>query len=128
MFEAGLTTTFRASHVMPQVEGPESELHEHNYRIEVTAARHELDSHGMVCDLDVLESALTQTIDPVTGQNLGDIIPHDRAEGVTVEVLAHWSHQEMARRLAGRGIDVLSVKVWETDHAFGGYTGPCTTE
>jgi 6-pyruvoyltetrahydropterin/6-carboxytetrahydropterin synthase len=126
MFEVGLSTTFTASHVMPFVEGPESELHDHDYRIEVTASNRELDARGMVCDLDVLEAALKDIIEKVRGRNLDEIVPHD--EAVTVEVLAHWSHRELARRLAGRGIDSLAVKVWETEDAFGGYSGPCDVE
>jgi 6-pyruvoyltetrahydropterin/6-carboxytetrahydropterin synthase len=126
MFEAGLSTTFAAWHVMPFVQGPESELHEHDYRIEVTAARRELDAHGMVCDLDVLEAALKQTVEQVRGRNLDEIVPHD--EAVTVEVLAVWSHRELARRLTDRGIDSLAVKVWETEDAFGGFSGPCNAE
>lgn len=124
MYEAGLSTTFRAWHVMPHVEGPESELHEHDYRIEVIASARELDGHGMVCDLDVLEAALEQTIDPVRGNELDGIVTLEGTDAVTVEVLARWAHRQLARRLAGRNIDSLSVKVWESPHAFGGYSGP----
>jgi 6-pyruvoyltetrahydropterin/6-carboxytetrahydropterin synthase len=124
MYEAGLSITFRAWHVMPHIEGPESELHEHDYRMEVVALSRELDAHGMVCDLDVLEAALEQTIEPVRGQQLDEIIPLENADAVTVEVLAHWGHRELARRLSGHGIDSLSVKVWESPDAFGGYSGP----
>ena len=46
----------RALHVMPDVEGPEGELHTHDYRIEVVVECERLDDRGMVCDLDVLEA------------------------------------------------------------------------
>jgi 6-pyruvoyl-tetrahydropterin synthase len=124
MYEAGLSITFRAWHVMPHVEGPESELHEHEYHMEVTALSRELDAHGMVCDLDLLEAALEQTIEPLRGKELNEIIPLENVDAVTVEVLARWSHQDLARRLSGHGIDSLSVRVWESPHAFGGYSGP----
>ncbi len=124
MYEAGLATTFGAWHVMPHVEGPESELHDHQYRMEVTVFRRELDGHGMVCDLDVLEAALEQTIGPVRGKELEGIVRLKGADAVTVEVLARWGHGELSRRLAGVGIDSISVKVWESPHAFGGYSGP----
>jgi 6-pyruvoyltetrahydropterin/6-carboxytetrahydropterin synthase len=124
VYEAGLSATFRAQHVMPHVPGPESELHEHEYRIEVVALSRELDGHGMVCDLDVLEAALQQTIEPIRDQQLDANIPLEGTDAVTVEVLARWSHRELSRRLTGRGIDSLSVRVWESGEAFGGYSAP----
>jgi 6-pyruvoyl-tetrahydropterin synthase len=124
MFEAGLSISFRARHVMPHVQGPESELHEHEYRMEVMAVSRELDAHGMVCDLDVLGAALQETVERVRDKELDKIIPLENTNAVTVEVLAHWGHRELARRLSDRGIDTLSVRVWESPHAFGGYSGP----
>ena len=50
---------------MPDVEGPASELHAHDYRIEVVVERERLDDRGMVCDVDVLDAALAATADSV---------------------------------------------------------------
>ena len=123
MYEVGLSTGFNALHVMPGVEGPEGVLHEHDYRLEVVASRRDLDERGMVCDLDHLERALRDTVDIVKGKDLEVIRPPD-AEAVTVEVLARWSHMEVGRRLGGSSIETLSVRVWESPIAFGGYSGP----
>ncbi len=123
MFEVGLSTTFKAWHVMPGMEGPEGELHEHDYRLEVVAARRTLDEHGMVCDLDDLERALLDTTALVEGKDLGMIRPPER-EAVTVEVLARWSHAEVVSRLGAGGIEMLSVRIWESPVAFGGYSAP----
>ncbi|MGH2828079.1 MAG: 6-pyruvoyl trahydropterin synthase family protein [Actinomycetota bacterium] len=123
MFEVGLSTTFKAWHVMPGMEGPEGELHEHDYRMEVVAARRTLDEHGMVCDLDDLEKALLDTSALVEGKDLEMIRPPER-EAVTVEVLARWSHAEVVGRLGSGGIEMLSVRIWESPVAFGGYSAP----
>lgn len=123
MFEVGLSTTFKAWHVMPGMEGPEGELHEHDYRLEVVAARRTLDEHGMVCDLDDLERALLDTTALVEGKDLEMIRPPER-EAVTVEVLARWSHAEVVSRLGAGGIEMLSVRIWESPVAFGGYSAP----
>ena len=93
MFEVGLSTTFKAWHVMPGMEGPEGELHEHDYRLEVVAARRALDERGMVCDLDVLERAMLDTVGVVEGKDL-EMIRSPEEEAVTVEVLARWSHAD----------------------------------
>jgi 6-pyruvoyltetrahydropterin/6-carboxytetrahydropterin synthase len=121
MFEVGLSKSFTASHVMPGMEGPEGELHSHDYRFDVVVSRAGLDDRGMVCDLDTLEGALQKVVDVVAGQNLEIIQPPD-AEAVTVEVLALWAHGELASRLSSDAD--LSVRVWESPAAFGGYAAP----
>ena len=119
-FEVGLSQQFTASHVMPGMEGPEGELHFHDYRLEVVVSRPELDEHDMVCDLDLLERALKNVVAVVEGQNLELIKPAD-AGAVTVEVLARWVHGELAKLLGDSGVESLGVRAWESPVAFGGY-------
>lgn len=123
MFEVGLQRGFRAWHIMPGMEGPEGELHPHDYRLEVVITRERLDAKGMVCDLDVVEAALEATVGKVEEKNLEVIQPSD-AEAVTVEVLARWAHGDLAEALPGDASQTLFVRVWESPVAFGGYSGP----
>lgn len=123
MYEVGLQARFRAWHVMPGVEGPEGELHFHDYRLEVVIARGELDERGMVCDLDEVEAAVASTIGKIEDENLEVIQPAD-AEAVTVEVLARWAHGDLASALEAGSSQILHVRVWESPVAFGGYTAP----
>jgi 6-pyruvoyltetrahydropterin/6-carboxytetrahydropterin synthase len=129
MYEVGLEKGFMAWHVMPDMDGPEGELHSHEYRLDVVVSRPRLDERGMVCDLDVLESALGEIVGVVADQNLEVIKPPDAA-AVTVEILAQWAHRELAARLATQletepAPDIeLSVRVWESPVAFGGYSAP----
>lgn len=121
MFEVGLSKGFEAWHVMPDVEGPESELHSHDYRLDVVISRRELDERGMVCDLDHLEAALERIVGSIAGRNL-EVIEPGGSGAVTVEVLARWAHDRLADEL---GIDAhLSVRAWESPVAFGGYAAP----
>jgi hypothetical protein len=39
---------------------------------------------------------------------------------VTVEVFAGWIHDRLAEPLGGDGAEVVAVRVWESDDAFGG--------
>jgi 6-pyruvoyltetrahydropterin/6-carboxytetrahydropterin synthase len=126
MYEVGLQEGFRAWHVMPGMEGPEGELHFHDYRLEVVITRPELDAKGMVCDLDVVDAALKATIAKVEGKNLEVIQPED-ADAVTVEVLARWSHSDLAAALPGDEAQTLHVRVWESPIAFGGYAAPLSS-
>jgi 6-pyruvoyltetrahydropterin/6-carboxytetrahydropterin synthase len=122
--EVGLSRNVRASHIMPGMPGSEGQLHDHDYRIEVVVDRQQLDDRGMVCDLDVLEAALTELTGRVEGRNLEEIRPAE-AEAVTVEVFARWVHDTLSPVVAAAGGETLAVRVWETPVAFGGYRAPC---
>jgi 6-pyruvoyltetrahydropterin/6-carboxytetrahydropterin synthase len=118
--EVGLSRSVRAFHIMPGMPGPEGQLHDHDYRIEVVVDREQLDERGMVCDLDVLEAALTELTNRVDGRNLEEIRPAE-AEAVTVEVFARWVHDTLSPTVLAAGGETLAVRVWETAVAFGGY-------
>jgi 6-pyruvoyltetrahydropterin/6-carboxytetrahydropterin synthase len=121
MFQVGTAIEFRAQHIMPGVEGPEGQLHSHDYRLEVVVEREKLDSRGMVCDLDVLEVALQGIDSIVRGNNLEVIRPAD-ADAVTVEVFARWAHDFLADAIRDSGAQTLAVRVWENSMSFGGYS------
>ena len=122
--EVGLSRNVRAFHIMPGMAGPEGELHDHDYRIDVVVDREQLDDRGMVCDLDVLEAELTSLTNKIEGRNLEEIRPAE-AEAVTVEVFARWVHDSLSPAVAAAGGETLAVRVWETPLAFGGYRAPC---
>jgi 6-pyruvoyltetrahydropterin/6-carboxytetrahydropterin synthase len=121
MFQVGTAIEFSAQHIMPGVEGPEGQLHSHDYRLDVVVQRETLDDRGMVCDLDVLEAALQRIDAQVRGKNLEVIRPPD-AEAVTVEVFARWAHDFLADAIHDTGAQTLSVRVWENSMSFGGYS------
>jgi 6-pyruvoyltetrahydropterin/6-carboxytetrahydropterin synthase len=122
--EVGLSASVRAFHIMPGLSGPEGQLHDHDYRIEIVVDRERLDDRGMVCDLDVLEAALAGLTSQVEGRNLEEIRP-DGAEAVTVEVFARWVHDSLSAVVAAAGGETLAVRVWESPIAFGGYRARC---
>jgi 6-pyruvoyltetrahydropterin/6-carboxytetrahydropterin synthase len=124
-YQVGTSHGVRALHVMPGMEGPEGQLHPHDYRLEVVVERDALDERGMVCDLDVLETALREAAGRIEGADLESIRPAD-AEAVTVEVLARWLHGELAEPVRVAGGERLGVRVWESATAFGGYAAPIT--
>ena len=123
-YEAGLSRAVRAFHVMPGMPGPEGQLHDHDYRIEVVVSRDQLDDRAMVCDLDVMEAALTELTGRIEGRNLEEIRPAG-AEAVTVEVFARWVHDTLSAAIAAAGGTTLAVRIWETPVAFGGYRAQC---
>jgi 6-pyruvoyl-tetrahydropterin synthase len=121
VYEVGTATGVVAFHVMPGMPGPEGELHSHDYRLEAVVTREELDERGMVCDLDLLDAALGAAADRVRDANLEVIRPAD-AEAVTVEVFARWLHSALVDAVRAGGGEVLTVRVWESPEAYGGYS------
>lgn len=121
MFQVGHAIEFPAQHIMPGVDGPEGELHSHDYRLDVVVERGKLDDRGMVCDLDVLDAALQRIDQTVRGKNLEIIRPADAA-AVTVEVFARWAFDFLADAIGDTGAETLSVRVWENTTSFGGYS------
>jgi 6-pyruvoyl-tetrahydropterin synthase len=120
VYETGTALRVTAFHVMPGMLPPEGERHSHDYRLDVVVRRDDLDERGMVVDLDVLDSALGAAARRVDGADLDEVIPD--ADAVTVEVFARWLHDQLAAALGPLPGAAVSVRVWENDAAFGGYT------
>ena len=123
MHQVGTGVEVRALHVMPGAPEPEGSLHAHDYRLEIVIERAELDGRGMVCDLDVLDAALAAAADEVRDADLDRIRP-EGVEAVTVEVFARWLHDRLAEPVKVAGGEALTVRVWESPVAFGGYSAP----
>ena len=122
VYEVGTAVEVRAFHVMPGLPPPEGERHSHDYRLDVVVRRDELDEHGMVVDLDRLEAALRGAAARLADADLDQVVPD--VEAVTVEVFARWLHGRVPSRLGAVPGAALSVRVWESAVAFGGYSGP----
>ena len=122
-FEVGARARLAALHRLPWATGPEGELHSHEYLVEVTVEREQLDERGMVCDLDVLNAALAGVLGGLADEDLEKIRPPD-VEAVTVEVLARWLHGALRDAVAAAGGETLAVRVWESPDAYGGYRAP----
>jgi 6-pyruvoyl-tetrahydropterin synthase len=107
--------------MMPGMPPPEGERHHHDYRIDVVVERGNLDQRAMVCDLDLLEEALTDLAARIEGKDLEDAIQPADGSGVTVEVFARWAHDTLADAVRQAGGEALGLRVWESPTAFGGY-------
>jgi 6-pyruvoyl-tetrahydropterin synthase len=118
-YEVGTSVSVHALHRMP-VEGPEGELHGHDYRIDVVVTRDGLDPGGMVIDLDRLGEELRAVRSELTDRDLEAIRPPE-AEAVTVEVFARWAHGRLAPVVREAGGGELLVRVYESPAAFGGF-------
>ena len=120
-YEVGLSREVRAFHVMPDMPGPEGERHHHDYRIDAVVKRRFLDERAMVCDLDLLQEALADLAARIEGKDLEDAIQPPDDGPVTVEVFARWAYETLADVVRLAGGEMLTLRVWESPTAFGGY-------
>ena len=75
---------------------------------------------GVVVDLARVNDS---TADFVRDKDLEVIRPSD-ATAVTVEVFARWAYDRLAAALGDTGAEQLTVRIWESPVAYGGYRGP----
>ena len=73
----------------------------------------------------MLDAELAGIVDTVADEDLEKIRP-DHAEAVTVEVFARWVHDTLAGPIGKAGGEHLTVRVWESEVAYGGYGAPLT--
>ncbi len=120
-FEAGIVGSVRASHVMPGLPPPEGKPHAHDYRMDLTIERDDLDDAGMVVDLDALRRAFGTLTAEISGVDLNE---HLQMSEVTVERFAGWIHARISGGLGDLPGATIRVRVWEGPDAFGGYSAP----
>ena len=125
-YEVGTAVPVRAFHTMRGMPPPEGVRHWHDYRLEARVRRRGLDERGMVVDLDLLDAALRAAAGDVAGTDLEGIVCPDSAPA-TVEVFARWLHGRLAGALGPLPGCELSVRVWESESAYGGYARPLTS-
>jgi 6-pyruvoyltetrahydropterin/6-carboxytetrahydropterin synthase len=123
VYETGTSIIVRGFHVMPGRPPPEGERHAHDYRLDVLVRRDDLDEHGVVVDLELLDEALRGIADKVRRADLEDVVAVG-AEPVSVEVFARWTHGQVASAVGSLPGASLRVRVWESPTAYGGYAAP----
>ena len=112
-FGAGVVRSVRATHVMPDDDGPEGQPHAHDYRVEVAVEVPALDLRGMAVDLLDLEAALDEALDGVRDRDLDAIRP-PHLPAVTVEIFARWIHDQVRERIptGPDGEILLAIRAW----------------
>ena len=112
---------FDAAHFLPEHKGKCADIHGHTYRLEVTVARTEGDvvasgsSAGMVLDFgDLKEIVQREIIEKVDHKMLNDVLPFR----TTAENMVVYFYEVLEQQLALLGVEVLKLKVWETQTSY----------
>jgi 6-pyruvoyltetrahydropterin/6-carboxytetrahydropterin synthase len=109
-------STFSAAHRLRNYRGKCENVHGHNWRVRLYAARPELDPNGFVVDFKELDAILLRILDRLDHKDINEVPPFT-TENPTAEHLARHIFHEAERELAGRdpACSVERVMVWESE-------------
>ncbi len=114
MFEISVDYSFAAGHALRGYKGKCENVHGHNYKVQVTVVGEQLNSTGLLMDFVDLRGAVKKLVERLDHQFLNDLPPFDRLNP-SAENMARYFCDELAPLVKPQGLNVKSVKIWETD-------------
>jgi len=118
MYSIKVEASFSSAHNLRGYKGKCEELHGHNWKIEVSAAKYKLDKVGMVADFKLLKAHLCGILDKLDHKYLNNI-PYFTKVNPTSENIAKFIYDSLRARVPC----VKSVTVWESDNSSATYYG-----
>jgi 6-pyruvoyltetrahydropterin/6-carboxytetrahydropterin synthase len=120
-YRLGISREFIARHCLVGGDfGAECQEHSHHYRVEARVEGERLDRHGYLVDILALEQALMAVIDGYKDRLLNELEPF-AGLNPSLEHFARILWENLAARLDS-GDYRLSVRLWENDRDWGGYS------
>jgi 6-pyruvoyltetrahydropterin/6-carboxytetrahydropterin synthase len=101
--------------------GAENVLHSHHYQIEVQLQGAELDQHGYLVDIIAIEGALEALVASYRDRTLNEL-PEFAGLNPSIEHFARILCQALASQIQAQNILTVSVKLWENEIAWAGYS------
>jgi len=95
-------------------------LHGHNWRVQAVVGAETLDEQGMVVDFAVLKKALAEICDRFDHLMVNEVTPFDRIPP-TAENFAKHIFDELAARVGTNRVQVVAVRIWETERSIAEY-------
>ena len=121
MYSLSLQRDFIASHYLVGGDwGPENEPHAHPYRVEVCLSAAQLDQHGYLIDLDVLEKVIDGCVGAYRDRLLNDLPEFDNVN----PSLEHFCRRFFKRFITALGSDRFNrveIRIWENEQAWAAY-------
>ena len=105
---------FEAAHHLPNYEGACNRLHGHSYKLQVTVSGSVDEATGMIIDFNVLKDVVKfKVVDRYDHRNLNEFFSNPTAENMVQHIF-----KELAKSFSHMGLEVESVKLWETESSF----------
>ena len=101
--------------------GPEGEVHNHHFKIELQFAGNEINQYGYLLDIDVVDQVLDDLIDRYGDQLLNDL-PEFHGHNPSVEHFAKVVGDRVEDAVGSENLRQLTVRVWEDSLAWASHT------
>ncbi len=113
MFLIKVKGNFSAAHQICDYPGDCSNLHGHNWKVQIVIASSELDELGMACDFREAKKILNDSLSELDHSYLNDI-PDFEGENPTSERIAKTLYDNISAQLPEH-LDLQSVEIFESD-------------
>ena len=100
--------------------GPENELHEHHYQVEVQLEGDTLDEHGYLVDIVDIEHHLEAIVDQYRGKILNDF-PDFAGLNPSIENFSRILCLGLSTNITAENISAVTVKIWENEIAWSSF-------
>ena len=117
MYEIYVAARFEAAHRLVGNFGPATRTHGHTYRMEVIVRGKHLGDDGTLYDIGELGQAVEGLAGSMHYRDLNEV-PGLEGVNTTAEAVASYCWDKLAESLRGRGLDSLTVRIWESPDAY----------
>ena len=117
MYEIYVAARFEAAHRLVGNFGPAARTHGHTYRMEVILRGQHLADDGTLYDIGELGQAVEELAGSMHYRDLNEV-PGLADVNTTAEAVASYCWEKLAQSLRGRGLDSLTVRIWESPEAY----------
>jgi len=116
MYSVKVEGNFSSAHNLRGYKGKCEELHGHNWKIEIVAAKNTLDKTGMVADFTYLKAELNKILDGLDHKYLNNLT-YFKKINPTSENIAKYIYDCLESPVSG----LKSVTVWESEKSCATY-------
>ncbi len=121
MYTVAVRRDFIAQHYLIGGDwGTENQLHSHHYTLELQLHGDELDEHGYLVDIVVIEEQLAAVVNSLRDQTLNDL-PEFAGINPSIEHFARILAVTLSARIQAANLHSLTVQVWENEIAWASY-------
>lgn len=120
MFELDIRREFSAAHSLRGYNGNCSNLHGHNWTVQIFIRSEKLDEVGIAMDFKILKRELDVILEGLDHKNLNEH-PAFKERNPTSEHLAMYIFRELASKINTENIHVSKVRVCESSNSGASY-------
>jgi 6-pyruvoyltetrahydropterin/6-carboxytetrahydropterin synthase len=122
VFTLFVRDTFAAAHRLEMYHGKCEALHGHNFKVEALFEGEKIGPEGMLLDFAVLKAHLRGILADLDHKYINDI-DFFKERASSSEYLALYIYGRLRELIAGEGVTVQEVRVWESENAYAAYKG-----